>query len=250
MEIITPIYVGFRKKHRKYLQKCGKIFDKTILKCNKILEFFVESTIENEYENFFCIVPLLSSLSQHIFTVLFDGPDCNSRTFKTALTGELQEATVLNLMRALDHHILQNVIDFCGNAAAVPEEQMACLKDLSSESSFELDEISQKILLHIGESFTSLDEFTAIYDKEKKNCLEYYSYGGMGYCIRYTGRECWDEKATVAVISHFFSTGSNYQDREYLTPPDEEGTVYCIKEWHRGTTFNRYQPAIIRVFKK
>ena len=203
-------------------------------------------------KNFFIFALfLLYLICPHTFSQsLFEGPDCNTRTFKTALTEELHGTTVLNLMLALDHDTVKTIIDFCGRASSLPEEQMACLKDLSSEDSLELDETSQTILRHIGKSFPSLDEFISTYDKKQKDCLEYYSYSGLGYCIPYTGWECWDEKATVAIIPHFFSAGGYYHDREYLTPPDEEGTVHCIKEWHRGTTLNHYQPVTIRVFKK
>ena len=114
-------------------------------------------------------VSVLVLLCSHAFSQsLFEGPNCNTRTFKTALTGDLHESTVLGLMLALDHDTVTNIIEFCGRASLLPEEQMACLKDLSSNDSFKLDEPSQKILSHIGENFTSLDEFIVSYDKEKK----------------------------------------------------------------------------------
>ena len=197
-------------------------------------------------------VSVLVLLCSHTFSQgLFEGPDCNTRTSKITLKADLRESTVLSLMLALDQDTVKNIIDFCGRSHTAPEEQMICVKGLSAESSSEPEEISQKVLTYIAENFISLDEFLLTYDKEQKECLEYYSYGGLGYCIPYTGRECWDEKATVAIIPHFFSVGGYYyHDREYLTPPDEEGTVHCIKEWYRGTTLDRYQPVIIRVFKK
>ena len=153
-------------------------------------------------------------------------------------------------MQALHHPTVKNRMDFCEKTHFQPAEQMSCLKNLSEDSSPILNENIQRFLFHMEEWFSSTDEMKAAYHQEKDACPYYYSYGGRGYCILYTGWECWDEKATTAIITHIFSYGGYYQVREFLTPPDEEGAVYLRKEWRGGTIYSHYQPAIIRVFKK
>ena len=115
------------------------------------------------------------------------------------------------------------------------EKQMACLNDLLTDQSYDLNLQDRTVLSYMRDNFQSLGGILVAYNNEKDKCKKYYSYGSPGFCIPFTGRECLDRNATVRVYKEFVTvnvknamggrTGLNLPGtcviRQFLTPQGE-----------------------------
>lgn len=80
------------------------------------------------------------------------------------------------------------------------EKQIACLNNLLTDQSYDFIDLQDRIILsYMRDNFQSLGGVLIAYNNEKDKCKQYYSYGSLGFCIPFTGKECLDRQATIRV---------------------------------------------------
>ena len=68
------------------------------------------------------------------------------------------------------------------------------------------------------DNLTSLRGVFIAYDEEKRHCNKYYSYGGLGFCIPYTGRECWNNRGAIGERAVIDGYGAFCKMEMFITP--------------------------------
>ena len=146
---------------------------------------------------------------------VFDS-NCSQRIMYIKPKKDLSQMTTHEMTLALSNYASEIILNFCKKPDA--NEHIPCLKNLLSDTSFDFNDIDKWILSYMKHNFESLRGVFIAYDQEKERCNKYYAYGGLGFCIRHTGRECWDNQGTIGRKTIIGEGGAFCEIEEFITP--------------------------------
>lgn len=146
---------------------------------------------------------------------LFFDSSCNER-LRVQIKEDLSQMNVPAMTMALSNQAFKAIIP-CRNVSV--NEHIPCLKDLLSDNSlYFFDHIDRKVLSYMKDNLTSLRGVFIAYDQNKEHCNKYYGQGGLGFCIRYTGEECWDNRGTIGRKTIIGEGGAFCKIEKFITP--------------------------------